>query len=95
METFCFALHSLLVRGGNDYKTDFVYQKTSLVDSLLCNCPCSVHLLENFCWLNILKHFLGKLRSKFIHRVHTEWQKPLFGVHFIMMEKSTQPGEGG
>jgi hypothetical protein len=25
-----------------------------------------------------------------LHRVHTEWQWPLFGVHSIMMEKSAQ-----
>jgi hypothetical protein len=38
METFCFGLYSSLVHGGNeyDYKTVFVYKKTSLVDSLLC-----------------------------------------------------------
>ncbi len=29
------------------------------------------------------------------HRVHTEWQWPLFGTHSIMMVKSAQPGEGG
>ncbi len=29
------------------------------------------------------------------HRVHTEWQWPLSGVHSIMMEKSAQPGEDG
>jgi hypothetical protein len=29
------------------------------------------------------------------HRVHTEWQRPLSGVHSIMMEKLSQPGEGG
>jgi hypothetical protein len=29
------------------------------------------------------------------HRVHSEWQWPLSGVHFIMMEKSAQPGVGG
>ncbi len=28
------------------------------------------------------------------HRVHTECQWPLSGVHSIMMEKSVQPGEG-
>ncbi len=27
------------------------------------------------------------------HRVHTEWQWPLPGVHSIMMEKSAQPAE--
>ncbi len=26
---------------------------------------------------------------------YTEWQRPLSGVHFILMEKSTQTGEGG
>ncbi len=26
---------------------------------------------------------------------HTEWQRPLSGVHSIMMEKSAQAGEGG
>jgi hypothetical protein len=26
------------------------------------------------------------------HRVHTEWQWPLSGVHSIMMVKSAQPG---
>ncbi len=29
------------------------------------------------------------------HRVHTEWQWPLSGVHSIMMVKSAQPGKGG
>jgi hypothetical protein len=29
------------------------------------------------------------------HRVHIEWQRPLSGVHSIMMEKLAQPGEGG
>jgi hypothetical protein len=29
------------------------------------------------------------------HRVHTEWQWPLSGIHFIMMVKSAQPGKGG
>jgi hypothetical protein len=29
------------------------------------------------------------------HRVHTEWQWPLSGLHSIMMEKSAQPVEGG
>ncbi len=30
-----------------------------------------------------------------LHRVHTEWQSPLSGVHSIMMEKLAWPGEGG
>ncbi len=29
------------------------------------------------------------------HRVHTEWQLPLSGVHSIMMVKSAHPDEGG
>jgi hypothetical protein len=29
------------------------------------------------------------------HRVHTEWQWPISGVHSIMMEKSALTGEGG
>jgi hypothetical protein len=29
------------------------------------------------------------------HRVHTEWQWPLSCVHYIMVVKSAQPGEGG
>jgi hypothetical protein len=29
------------------------------------------------------------------HKVHTEWQWPLSGVHSIMMVKSAQPGVGG
>jgi hypothetical protein len=29
------------------------------------------------------------------HRIHTEWQRPLSGVHSIMMEKLAHDGEGG
>ncbi len=29
------------------------------------------------------------------HRVHTERQRPLSGVHFIRMEKLAQAGDGG
>ncbi len=29
------------------------------------------------------------------HRVHTEWQWPISGVHSIMMEKNSLAGEGG
>ncbi len=28
------------------------------------------------------------------HRVHAEWQLPLSGIHFTMMEKLAQPGDG-
>jgi len=28
------------------------------------------------------------------HRVHTEWQQPLSGVHSILMEKLAHAGEG-
>jgi hypothetical protein len=32
--------------------------------------------------------------GRYIHR-HTEWQRPLSGVHSIMMEKIAKAGEGG
>ena len=32
---------------------------------------------------------------RFKHRVHTEWQRPLSGIHSIMMEKLAQACEGG
>ncbi len=32
------------------------------------------------------------LSCSFIHRVHTERQLPLYGVHFIMMEKQALAG---
>jgi hypothetical protein len=35
------------------------------------------------------------LPCSFIHRVHTERQLPLYGVHFIMMENSALACEGG
>jgi hypothetical protein len=34
-------------------------------------------------------------QDTFNHRVHTEWQWPLFGVYSIMMERSAQPSEDG
>jgi hypothetical protein len=35
-------------------------------------------------------------RCEYKHlRVHTEWQRLLSGVHFIMMEKLAQAGMGG
>jgi hypothetical protein len=39
----------------------------------------------------------GKIQNAGVggNRVNTEWQLPLSGVHSIMMEKFTQPGEGG
>jgi len=45
--------------------------------------------------LYILHLFINKnMKSHcFYHRVHTEWQLPLSGVHFILMEKSAQPGK--
>ncbi len=30
-----------------------------------------------------------------VNTEYTEWQRPLAGVHSIMMEKSAQAGEGG
>ncbi len=41
------------------------------------------------CWASPL--VFGLIGSD--HRVHTEWQWPLPGVHSIMMEKSAQPAE--
>ncbi len=29
------------------------------------------------------------------HRVHTQWQWPLSGIHYTMMVKSARPGEDG
>ncbi len=40
-------------------------------------------------------HTCHLLTMTWYHRVHIEWQLPLFGVHAIMMEKSAQPGENG
>ncbi len=33
--------------------------------------------------------------NRFSTEIHTEWQRPLFGVHSIMMDYLVQPGEGG
>jgi hypothetical protein len=52
------------------------------------------------CWggsvnFNVLQCVLwvhNSINVSLHHRVHTEWQWPLFGVHSIMMEKSAQPG---
>jgi hypothetical protein len=52
--------------------------------SLSSNQPCGPP-----CWANTLA--FGLIGSD--HRVHTEWQWPLPGVHSIMMEKSAQPAE--
>ena len=40
------------------------------------------------------EQFLGYVQSS-PHRVHTEWQRPLSGVHSIMMEQLAQAGEDG
>ncbi len=48
-------------------------------------------------WANIRQH-LSWTRfqpGSWNHRVHTEWQLLLSGVHSIMMEKLAQPGEAG
>ncbi len=49
-------------------------------------------LVYNRCWPG--KFFHTRHRTGFHHRVHTEWQFPLFGVHSIMMEKLAQSGGG-
>ncbi len=38
---------------------------------------------------------MGVEMGRGAHRVHTEWHRPLSGVHSIMMEKSAPPGESG
>jgi hypothetical protein len=37
----------------------------------------------------------GEIFSRSVHRVHTEWQRPLSGVLSNMMEKLSQAGEDG
>ncbi len=46
-------------------------------------------------FLPLRPNLLYFIRLCFVHRVHTEWQWPLSGVHPISMEKLAQPGEGG
>jgi hypothetical protein len=50
-------------------------------------------LLSSGCQCNIVTG-LGSIPAS-SHRVHTEWQLPLSGVHSILMEKLAQAGEGG
>jgi hypothetical protein len=37
----------------------------------------------------------SNMKQRFSNSVRLEWQRPLSGVHFIMMEKFAKPGEGG
>ena len=46
-------------------------------------------------WKGTLFSWKLNFSARSCYRVHTEWQWPLFDVHFIMMAKSAQPGEGG
>jgi hypothetical protein len=39
--------------------------------------------------------YLSILISWANHRLNTEWQRLLSGVHYILMEKLAQPGKGG
>ncbi len=53
--------------------------------------------ISNLCWVNILLTYsilYSGWEGSFIHRVITEWQRPLSGVHSIMMEKIS-PGWWG
>ncbi len=43
----------------------------------------------------IYKSIRKSLCTRHCHRVHTEWQWPFSGVHFIMMEKFALAGGGG
>jgi hypothetical protein len=49
--------------------------------------------LRLFIFIAIAQRVLGGIVER--TRVHTEWQLPISGVHFIMMEKSALAGEGG
>ncbi len=42
-----------------------------------------------------LTSLAGEGMEKAGHRVHTKWQRPLSGVHSIMVKKLAQAGEGG
>jgi hypothetical protein len=50
---------------------------------------------EYFCHWAFITHQKQHGGKRDQHRVHTEWQLPLSGVHSIIMEKSGQPGERG
>ncbi len=45
-------------------------------------------------WNPHIEDCLRTLFERYDHRVHTEWQLSLYGVHSIMIKKSAQPGEG-
>jgi hypothetical protein len=45
-------------------------------------------------WKGTLFSWKLNFSARSCYRVHTEWQWPLFDVHFIMMAKSAQPGGG-
>ncbi len=48
-----------------------------------------------FSSISFFRRFFFLLYYRSIRRVHTEWQRPLSGVHSITMEKLAQAGEGG
>jgi hypothetical protein len=56
-----------------------------------------IHSIDDWCtpaiWITkVMKNIEQNIfRFHLIHRVSTEWQWPLSGVHSIMMEKSAQP----
>ncbi len=63
--------------------TDFIFKNKS-----------SSHFTSTQIVLAFLSSFLLLICFGKIPRVHTEWQRPLSGVHSIMMEKLAPPGEG-
>jgi hypothetical protein len=48
---------------------------------------------ECFCHWAFITHQKQHGGKRDHHRVHTEWQRPLSGVRFIMMEKLAQSGD--
>ncbi len=60
-----------------------------------------ISILPFFCSTSIFTQHMGNISMllifvyRFTHIVHTEWQRPLSGVHPIMMEKLARAGEAG
>jgi hypothetical protein len=58
--------------------------------------PSNIRASPHFAILSVLlKTILAPSSCGTGLRVHTEWQRPLSGIHYIMMEKLAQAGEGG
>jgi hypothetical protein len=69
-----------------------IFFHDNVLRSICYNCIRGGHNFSNSKRLSRLN--IGA-NSLYDHRVHTEWQLPLSSVHSIMMEKLSQPGEGG